>query len=1268
MRNGVRLALVSCVVLGALIFAEIGSAATPRVIVNTIGAATPGESGALFNNPRGVAVNQTGAGDVAPGTFYVVDTNNRRVQRFSPEGTFVSAWGWKVDRNLINNEFQICTDAASCQKGTGGGGAGQFGATNDGQGIGIDQATGTVYVSAAAGATRRINIFSAQGNFEGAFGWGVETGANALQFCTASTGCTTASLNPGEGVPPGPCGFFGSPLGDVAVDAAGDIYVAHRAFRRVDVFRPTFTGSSVTGVECRRVFGWNVVEEGPDDTVADEFEICDVATNPTDVCREGAAGSGLGQFANSSPVDVDLDSEGNVFAIDNNSTPRIQVFSSASAPLSSSFGSVALANVFGTGELVNLSIDRTNDHVFVAGKRSSSGNELAVLELDHSGNEVVTHGTELPVNSAATATGLGGLAVASSTLGGNIYVPIGTTGVLQGVHVLNAKPELTGITDITGTTAVFHGKVVSNGIDVLYHFEYSTDGQTWKSAPPKEVDAGVAPEDIVVEEDVSGLTGSQTYFVRLVQNRPAGGGIATSAVDEFTTEPAAPEIRGGVAWPIKDTSATLNALLNPENESTAFHFELGLGDCGAPGAECIDLPASGVEGEGFRLVTQSPKGLAPGTVYHYRLVAVNETGVRVGPDHVFETYASGKKLIDRRAYEIVSPGDPGSVKVDGAFLGFNDGFSCFAQSPASANGNSVIALSRGGALPGIAANGNADLYRFLRSANGWTTSSRGLSGAESVKPENGGGLCSSPDHGFSSAVTSPAPDEGSLVLEGKATTYVRGPDGSLALVGAGEISDPEANVRWISENGTHLIFSSKEPLLATSPPSGTEAIYDRSPSGQLELLSVLPGNLTPLAGEDASYQGVSRDGSVVAFKVAGVMYVRTAADLTVEIGPEPITFAGLSNGGDAIFYAAVTPIAPASGGQPPTPSALFKFDIATESATELAEDSSFVNVSADGSHAYLISELNLTGTETNSRGDQAEAGQPNLYVWDQGTEDLHFVGVVDPEDIVQRASGRGNVTLVAWTTGAVDPHPNAQTGPGNDPSRTTPDGSVIVFESKANLTGENEFGVVEIYRYAADSGALQCISCSPTGQSPLGDSRLQIGTPETTSFLVETRNVTDNGATVFFQTQNPLVPADVNGTWDVYEWKLGQQPYLISSGQSTLESFLYSVTPSGDDVFFTTAERLIPADLSSVPSIYDARVDGGFIEASAPPPPCKEDACQGAQSAPPALPAAASPALQGGGNVAKKKKQQHKKKKHKKQKQKKKHRSHQASAKRGNGR
>jgi hypothetical protein len=199
-------------------------------------------------------------------------------------------------------------------------------------------------------------------------------------------------------------------------------------------------------------------------------------------------------------------------------------------------------------------------------------------------------------------------------------------------------------------------------------------------------------------------------------------------------------------------------------------------------------------------------------------------------------------------------------------------------------------------------------------------------------------------------------------------------------------------------------------------------------------------------------------------------------------------------------------------------------------------------------------------------------------------------------------------------------------------SRITPDGRFFLFSSTARLTGYDNAEHRQLYLYDADSGELRCVSCNPRAAASSSDAELKpTKTLEGASPLQLSRNLSDDGRRVFFNTAEALVPGDVNGKRDVYLWQEGALR-LISSGQSAEASTFVEASPSGDDVFFTTRQQLVGSDVDQLFDLYDARVGGGFAQQQAQPA-CSDDSCQGPLSAPVPGPRPGTKAL-GGGNAA----------------------------------
>jgi hypothetical protein len=185
-------------------------------------AGSTGVEGDAFSRPWGVAAD--GAGSV-----YVTDASQFRVQKFDASGGFLRAWGKDVGGAGVGT----CTVAASCQSGSRGAQGVEFDA-NGPAGIATD-AAGNVYVANAA-AGGRVLEFDASGGFVQA--WGKNVDVSGASVCTVAANCQTGST----GVLGGE---FSTPV-DVALDAAGVLYVADYNNRRIQKFAASVAQRTLT--------------------------------------------------------------------------------------------------------------------------------------------------------------------------------------------------------------------------------------------------------------------------------------------------------------------------------------------------------------------------------------------------------------------------------------------------------------------------------------------------------------------------------------------------------------------------------------------------------------------------------------------------------------------------------------------------------------------------------------------------------------------------------------------------------------------------------------------------------------------------------------------------------------------------------------------------------------------------------------------------------------------------------------------------------------
>ena len=229
----------------------------------------------------------------------------------------------------------------------------------------------------------------------------------------------------------------------------------------------------------------------------------------------------------------------------------------------------------------------------------------------------------------------------------------------------------------------------------------------------------------------------------------------------------------------------------------------------------------------------------------------------------------------------------------------------------------------------------------------------------------------------------------------------------------------------------------------------------------------------------------------------------------------------------------------------------------------------------------------------------------------------------------------------------------------------------------------------EVYLYDAQANRLVCASCNPTGARPVGEhderqlyqesgirmdpwilweghwlaATIPGWTPDghDLSTGYQPRYLSDSGR-LFFDSADALVPQDVNGREDVYEYEptgegscqppsYGQSASdvfnesadgcvgLISAGTGSGDSVFFDASASGNDVFFTTQDGLVPQDTDGASDMYDARVCMQAEPCPSSPavsPPCTTpDSCRAAPTPqPPIFGSGPTETFTGAGNLA----------------------------------
>jgi phosphodiesterase/alkaline phosphatase D-like protein len=135
-----------------------------------------------------------------------------------------------------------------------------------------------------------------------------------------------------------------------------------------------------------------------------------------------------------------------------------------------------------------------------------------------------------------------------------------------------------------------------------------------------------------VSADVAGLLANHTYHFRIVAHNNGGTTFGPDRVFTTLTATGLPVVTTNPATLIASFSATLNGSLNPHGLTTTVSFQYG-----TTTAYGSATPMQTQTGSTYRDVAVNISGLSPHTVYHFRIVATNSAGTRLGADRTFTT-------------------------------------------------------------------------------------------------------------------------------------------------------------------------------------------------------------------------------------------------------------------------------------------------------------------------------------------------------------------------------------------------------------------------------------------------------------------------------------------------------------------------------------------------------------------------------------------------------------------------------------------------------
>ena len=191
------------------------------------------------------------------------------------------------------------------------------------------------------------------------------------------------------------------------------------------------------------------------------------------------------------------------------------------------------------------------------------------------------------------------------------------------------------VTFLTQTSATLNARVNPDGQTITEcEFEYGTTTGYGSKAPCGSL-PGSGTSPVVVSAKVTGLTPSTEYHFRLV-TKSAGGTVEGPDVVFRTQKVTAPSVETKTATGVGETSATLNASVNPRGGALSVcKFEYGMSTAYGSSVPCTALPGSG--SSPIAVSASIAAGLTANTEYHFRIQATNAGGTGQGADVTFKT-------------------------------------------------------------------------------------------------------------------------------------------------------------------------------------------------------------------------------------------------------------------------------------------------------------------------------------------------------------------------------------------------------------------------------------------------------------------------------------------------------------------------------------------------------------------------------------------------------------------------------------------------------
>jgi N-acetylneuraminic acid mutarotase len=211
---------------------------------------------------------------------------------------------------------------------------------------------------------------------------------------------------------------------------------------------------------------------------------------------------------------------------------------------------------------------------------------------------------------------------AGTTFGGDRMF---TTLSATGSPVVASSPA----TLIASFSAKLNGSLDPHGLTTSVHFRYGTTTGYGLTTAPQSQNGNTYRN---ASANISSLTASTTYHFRIVASNSAGTRFGSDKTFTTLSGTGPPVVTTNAATSVTSSSATLNGSLDPHGLPTTVSFRWG-----TTTSYGHTTPMLNQTGNTYRNIAANISGLSTHTTYHFRIVATNSAGTRLGSDRTFTT-------------------------------------------------------------------------------------------------------------------------------------------------------------------------------------------------------------------------------------------------------------------------------------------------------------------------------------------------------------------------------------------------------------------------------------------------------------------------------------------------------------------------------------------------------------------------------------------------------------------------------------------------------